>query len=315
MDQVDARIIPLPILFVILLMIATVLVVVGTGVVLYVLTKKRRGESRQHAVRRHRSTTLWTLLAIVVAAPVFLVLFYFQHGVDRPAMGNPNSGLETPELATPDEEHVPVGVLTDTPAPQPKSICGRSPASDDLPAWVCQPQTRNGKRNLVVIVGQQFVTADEAEQNAMEQAEQRLRADFERSHPADIAWTIPLELVQSPVLLRNRFLRRIKRTSGSTTFHVQQMILQLELSPEGRKLIYPVWRDRIVGHRLWILGRVLLLLTGILVTATLYFRLDARSDGQFRLRLKLAAVVAVVAFGILIETASSTVEQMIAGVL
>jgi len=58
---------------------------------------------------------------------------------------------------------------------------------------------------------------------------------------------------------------------------------------------------------------VLLLLTGILVTATLYFRLDARTDGQFRRQLKLAAIFAIVAFGILIETTSPAVERIVVG--
>lgn len=305
MDQVDARLIPLPILFVILLMIAAVLVVLGFG--LFVLAKEYRKPFQRHAVGGHRSTMLCALpVVVVVAVPVFAALLYLQHGDDRS-----NRGASVPTAS--DNEPFGDDVRIGTPASRSKLICGVSPVSDDLPAWICKPETRGSERKLVVVVGEQFVTEGEAEQNALEQAEQQLRADFDRRHPADIAWNIPLELVQAPVLLRNRFLRRIERTSGETTFHVQQMILQLELSPEGRELIYPVWRDRVVGHRLWILGRVLLLLTGILVAATIYFRLDTRTDGQFRLRLKLAAVSVIVAVGILIEKASPVLEQMVTG--
>ena len=294
-------------LLALLLGVACVLGIVGIG--LFVLAKRKRQPSRRRTDGGRHSRlglVLSIIIALVVAVPVFAVGFYLMHADNRSTRDGRTATVSTND---PSSDDVP----GDAPADRTESICADS--SDDLPAWVCNPETQQGDRRLVVIVGEQFVTTEEAEQNALQQAEQRLRADFDKRHPTGIAWSIPLDVVQSPVLLHNRFLRRIARTSGSTKFQVRQMILQLELSPQGRKLIYPVWRGRVVGHRLWSLSGGILLLTVIFAAVTAYFRIDAQTGGRVRLWLKLSTVTASVALAvaIVIGTTSPVLETIVIG--
>ncbi|MCH8830308.1 MAG: hypothetical protein IID45_12090, partial [Planctomycetes bacterium] len=59
-------------------------------------------------------------------------------------------------------------------------------------------------------------------------------------------------------------------------------------------------REESAVPRIWLLGGFIALLTLIVVAVAAYLRLDARTNGRFRIRLKLATTALIVAGGMLL---------------
>jgi hypothetical protein len=105
--------------------------------------------------------------------------------------------------------------------------------------------------------------------------------------------------------VRNQAVRRThveridrKTRSTGTPFHVYRAHNQVELSPAVRNALFPLWKEQIVARRLSALGGLAGLLTLCFGTVAAYFRLDERTAGHYRRRLKLAAVSLVSAGGL-----------------
>jgi hypothetical protein len=73
--------------------------------------------------------------------------------------------------------------------------------------------------------------------------------------------------------------------------------LRLELTPRFHTAVEQSWRGQVVEHRLLALGGVFGLVTLALASAAGYFRLDELTGGQYRRRLKLAALALIAAGG------------------
>lgn len=85
-------------------------------------------------------------------------------------------------------------------------------------------------------------------------------------------------------------------TVGTYRNDASQVFWKLDLSPERRAGL----REDIVTPRLWILGGAFALLTIIFVALAGYFRLDAKTEGRYRIRLKLATTALIVGSGIVL---------------
>lgn len=284
-----------------------VIAVVATGFFFF-LTGKETKISVRSAVLRMLSM-LWALPVVAVVAYLGL------HAVPR-FTRDPEPPVENvrliPEELTPDlgealdlpEDALPTRIedgSKDVPVAE-------SPATDTpLPSWVGQRRVTDGETTWLVVRSAEKATKVRAETDAHNQAVEQLKQDFHRSHPNEGAWTIPLVFVQSDVISQKfveaishepiRISRGVIRTEPMYRVH-----LQLELTPDVKEQLYQHWRVPLVNQRLWILGSLLGMLTLITGSTAAYLRLDARTGGAYRGRLKTAAVALIVSGGLVVST-------------
>jgi hypothetical protein len=170
--------------------------------------------------------------------------------------------------------------------------------STTLPTWVTQKEeVVAGKKRLTVVPGEIGGTVEEAEASARTAAVDVARDDFVAAFPQARGWEAPARTVGA-VAIRREFVEAIDRkTSSGTAFRVFRAYNEVERSPAVRKQIFPLWKEEVVGRRILALGGLGALLTLTFGTLAVYFRLDDRTSGLYRRRLKLAAVSVIAAGG------------------
>jgi hypothetical protein len=195
-----------------------------------------------------------------------------------------------PSLTTPDET-APVTV--------PVAQVDKSDAvgtDSKLPDWAKATDHSIGDTQLAVVTGKFGATIDEAVAAGRAATFERLRADFSAAYPQAASWEPPASITGDAI--HRTFVQRLdNKTSTGTPYTVYQAYEQVELSPAVRKKILPQWRNQIVEKRIWALGGLAGLLTLTFGTLAAYFRLDQRTAGLYRRRLKLAAVSVIAAGG------------------
>jgi hypothetical protein len=202
-----------------------------------------------------------------------------------------------PSLTSPDES-VPVTI----PVVAHDVKAAAIETDTKLPDWAKESEHPIGNdTKLVVVSGEIGATIDEAVAVGRAAAFERLRADFATAHPQAANWQPPPSITADAI--QRTFVERVDRkTSTGTSFTVYRAYEQVELSPAVRKKILPLWRDQIVEKRIWALGGLAGLLTLTFGTLAAYFRLDQRTSGLYRRRLKLAAVSVIAAGGMAAAT-------------
>jgi hypothetical protein len=295
-----------------LLGLAAFLALLAVGIGLYVFVADRRPRRPIHAAASLGLSLLWTL-------PVVLVLGYVITGATtnlRPSpapahamaprrpieLRNMSDGT-SPEhdlIDKDDSKPAEAAELVSESSPkQPGKITpgGDAETAFSLPSWIREQPLGEGETRLVVLTSEQYATVEEAEQELLAKTSRLLQADFVNRSPGAGTWSIPEELVRSAAI-RKSHVEPIVRTSGVSDFRVYRVHWQTELSPAVRDSLYPAWRAQVVEKRLWSLGSLFGLFTLVVATATAYLRLDTRTSGAYRRRLKLAAVSLIVAGGL-----------------
>ena len=202
-----------------------------------------------------------------------------------------------PSLSTPDET-APVTIPVVAQIEKPDAVeTGTKP-----PDWTKATDHSMGDTQLVVVIGEIGATVDEAVAAGRTAVVERLRTDFYAVHPQATGWEPPASIAGDAV--RRSFVEKVDRktVSSGTPFSVYRAYEQVELSPSVRKKILPQWRNQIVEKRIWALGGLAGLLTLTFGTLAAYFRLDQRTAGVYRRRLKLAAVSVIAAGGMAAAT-------------
>jgi hypothetical protein len=202
-----------------------------------------------------------------------------------------------PSLTTPDETApvtIPVVAQVDKPDPVETDT--------KLPDWAKATEHSIGDTQLVVVTGEIGATVDEAVAAGRIAVVERLRSDFSAVHPQSAGWEPPASIAGDAI--RRSFVEKVDRktVSSGTPFSVYRAYEQVEISPAVRKKILPLWRNQIVEKRIWALGGLAGLLTLTFGTLAAYFRLDQRTAGVYRRRLKLAAVSVIAAGGMAAAT-------------
>lgn len=170
--------------------------------------------------------------------------------------------------------------------------------SAELPAWVGAGRVENGAETLAVVSGGQWPTAEQAEQDALSKLLAVVKEDFARHHSGTPDWHLPENVVRAHAI-RDQYLESRQRDLGSVMATMHRMHYRVELSPALRQALYPAWREQMVRGRLWQLGALAGFLTWIVGTTAAYFHLDQATAGNYRFRLKLAAVGLIVSGGLL----------------
>jgi hypothetical protein len=167
-----------------------------------------------------------------------------------------------------------------------------------LPDWVQEKDSTADNARFVVVTGEIGSTVEEAAAAARNAAIDVVRDDFAASYPQVAGWEPPAPAVGAAAI-RRTFVEEIDRKtlSSGVPFRVYRAYDQVELSPVVRRQIFPFWKEEIVDRRILALGGLAGLLTLTFATLAAYFRLDERTSGLFRSRLKLATVCVIAAGG------------------
>jgi hypothetical protein len=169
-------------------------------------------------------------------------------------------------------------------------------AESQVPAWATVTETQQDRRRLVVVTSDIEATPQLAEAAALEMADKVVREDFEQFYPAAGNAPSPLALVRI-ANVRQIYVEPLDRQtlSSATHFRVYRAYAQVELSEASRQKLFENWKQTAVDRRMKALGGLAGLLTLTFGALAAYFRLDDRTGGQHRVRLKLAAVSIVAA--------------------
>ncbi len=183
-------------------------------------------------------------------------------------------------------------------AAAPKAAPASSPsaeaAGEKLPDWAKSEIVDESNRKLVVVQGGFAGTQSEAEHDTLEAARLVLGAAIQRAYPKVGKWLPPAESVRE-VAVRLTYVEKIPRKtiSSGTPFIVYRAYKQVELSPAVYSQLLSSWKEEVVPRRLEALAGFAALLTLTFATGAAYFRLDDRTQGRYRRRLKVAAVAVI----------------------
>jgi hypothetical protein len=172
-------------------------------------------------------------------------------------------------------------------------------STSSLPSWVTQGIYQHGDKMLTVVSSQQFETVQEALNQALETAAKLVTFEFHVRHRGASGWSVPKNVIQSTAV-QNRYDEQIERrlSTSDTPFQVHRVHLQVELSPRVYEAIRTVWQGETVDQRLnglSVFGGLLTLVFGV---AAVYLRLDDRTSGAYRGRLRFAAVALILGAGL-----------------
>jgi hypothetical protein len=201
---------------------------------------------------------------------------------------------KSPEL-TPVESKPPESKSTEAKSDEPKTV----KTAAKRPEWVDEKAVKTGDSRRIVVVGKLGLNPESAEAEGVAAAIVAVRRDFAQHYPVSDSWQPPAKIVRDQAIKQTYIEAAEHTTSTSDThFKTYRAYCQVELSPALSSQLFPYWREEIVGRRLWSLGGLAGLLTLTFGTVAAYFRLDERTSGHYRRRLKLAAVSIIAAGGL-----------------
>jgi hypothetical protein len=139
----------------------------------------------------------------------------------------------------------------------------RGESASERPEWTHQPQIHDGDAARLVLTSKQFATIEEAREEIAATAKEMLRQDFERIYrvTAPAIGDLPTNAVRD-LAVRQEFVETIERDFGNFYAPMHRVWWQLEISPEVRNNLFPVWKTRTQEQRM-------LAVAGSLVAATI----------------------------------------------
>jgi hypothetical protein len=288
--------------------------------------ERRLGLIKRQSSRRHRETSRPVEVAqapddpiIVEPSPPALPILGLIPPDDPAPAAPPAVPSASPTPATPapaapgpvaqSPTPSPPAAVASATAPKPggKASQGSSSAEtaasadsvgEKLPEWTKTETVDEGSRKLVVVPGGFAGSEKEAEQDALEAARTVIGKAIQQADPKVGTWLPSAEAVREDAV-RHTFVEKIHRktVSTGTPFIVYRAYHQVELSPTVFDQLVSNWKNEVLPGRLEALGGVVALLTLTFATGAAYFRLDERTHGRYRGRLKLAAV-AIISAGV-----------------
>ncbi len=215
-------------------------------------------------------------------------------GVQRPQEQPPRESAPvatSPSLTPPvGQDHAPVLKL----APQ-------------RPTWVDQTRVIDGDCTRIVLTSQQYATKEEAEQELRVAAVKLVEQDLQRIQTGSFrpqSWRPSADDVIAHAV-QHRYEETAERDFGSFSHPMTRVSWQVELSPRVRTEFAPAWRRELISFRImWVAG-VASIFAMLASASLMYFRLDTRTQGQSRGRLKLLATGAMAGWLMLVASAFS----------
>lgn len=248
---------------------AGILLVFSLGVLVQVMMISREKHVSLRSTVSHAAASLW-------AIPVLAVLAFFAYRVmddntpQHPSAQTIKNDREADRLTFQETE--------------------------TAQSWVNDAPSRNKSGKMThVVISARGATVAHAERRLRLLALNTLRREFPRE--ADGIRPAHVDL-----LVKRRFHQPGYEQVGLLRNDVTKVYWLLELSPQNRKAV----RQTAVVPRLWTIAGAIALLALICVGVTMYLRLDASTEGRYRIRLKFATTALLVAAGMLVAVVVPT---------
>lgn len=286
MQQIPSPIPPAPVWGILLALVGLAIVACIIGVVIVLLV-------------RGKAAAAMTTIALFGGGFVLLCLLLYS--VRLTAQSSTVNGavatLGPSSLENqPPDDHSVRSIPVSASQPEAGSL-SLPPESAKLPEWVSQPETTRGGTTTLVMSSQRFVTQEEAEQQLTGEVAKRVRQYFHEEHPSQGHWDLPsVYAVRRTVKQRHVELIPTK-FNDETTVDMKRVHWQVELSRGVRNELYPIWRGQVVKQRLTQYGGGVGFAAFLLLVASTYFRVDARTRGAYRGWLRVASLSLVAAGG------------------
>ncbi len=159
-----------------------------------------------------------------------------------------------------------------------------------LPDWALTPVSTEDDRNLVVVQSEQFADPATAAAEALGEATELVRRNFDEfNRLGHSSWSLDPQTVRSAAV-RRTFTESINRTAGEHDFTVYRTYLLVELSPNVRNQIEPIWREQVTQGRSLAVMVLIVLATAFAGVVAGYFRLDERTGGKHRWALSAGSM-------------------------
>jgi hypothetical protein len=266
-----------------------------------------RGKSRAFSWSRlaaHLGSLVW-LVPVAAVFAIYVSSMPSEKRAWRPISPTQEAQIDVPVSPTAARPPGPVyfGPPSSSNMPALNSENRFLTTGTSLPDWVGEKDSEIENGKLVIVTGEIGGTVDEARAFAQAAALRLVRDDFEATFPQAQGWTPPAPAA-AQAAIRRIFVEEIDRktVSSGVSFRVYRAYDQVELSPHVRAQLFPFWKDQIVDRRIEALSGLTGLLTLTFATLAAYFRLDDRTSGLYRRRLKFAAVCVIAAGGLAATT-------------
>jgi hypothetical protein len=255
--------------------------VVGVGSVLTVVLRGRRFNWR----------TLGTgLMNAVWAAPVLVALAFVTTAVAPHFGTDPAKPVSQDDVTPPWAKNSDWNVTTVLEWPSEtdwtaKTAFERTP--DNLAAM---------SEWRVVLESEQFADVGAARKSLAGEAAALVQADFVRRNGTLGLPTVSPELLQDRAVV-DESVETVEHelAESGRTFEMVKVRWLVELSESTRQALQRDWQAEVSQTRFGLLAGVVGLLTVVFGVLATYFRLDLRTDGEYRKRLKLGTVSLIVA--------------------
>ncbi len=167
------------------------------------------------------------------------------------------------------------------------------------PEWL--KESGDSSTGQVVIEGKPQLTEDQAVVSALKATALVIKERFHEAYGDRGQWEVPLDTILAAAT-EAKYVEPYEITTPSFPEGIDEAPmyrahLLIDTSPDALAHFYQPWRAQVVNRRLWAFGGLVALLTLLVGTAAGYLQLDARSNGAYRGRLKLAAVTLIVVGG------------------
>lgn len=151
------------------------------------------------------------------------------------------------------QQHNPDAGLKRLPDDVPADAVARLTGHDDRtvatstagqrPDWLNASLKQQGDVVHLVVSGQQFATIEEARHDVASEARKQLLADFEKTYGASARSLADLSNDDLRLLaVRKEFVETVERDFGNFFAPMHRVWWQVELSPQVRSELYPLWR-------------------------------------------------------------------------
>ncbi|MBS0263006.1 MAG: hypothetical protein JSS02_13760 [Planctomycetes bacterium] len=176
--------------------------------------------------------------------------------------------------------------------------------TDHKPEWADDQPLDRQHGPLYKLSSKRYTTIAEAEAEITQMAQQKA-IEYFREHIANFpAQPIPVSLLRDFAIeefVGEEFERSFGKDATGNEIQARMfrahLLLDLERHPDLEHKVRQAWKQRTVDEKLAAIGSTFGLTTAILAAVAGYFRLNEMTSGQYRTRLKLAAVALIAAAG------------------
>jgi hypothetical protein len=174
---------------------------------------------------------------------------------------------------------------------KPVAEASAPPPARKPPAWIEEPPRMLGDTYQIAIVVGPYATPQECNEE--------LPIELQKAVNRYVQTYVPLPSGSGPIALPYSFLRdevvkeQWEQVAPSSVGPMTRLYVLLQFDRKVKERIIEEGRRNVVAGRLWLTGGGLAAMLWLLTVMYGYLRIDLKTDGAYRNRLRFAAIVAI----------------------